>query len=97
LITATIILGSIAFALVYSCVWFCIPRLRRQIEQPKYWFLDQVQQYDRQCAGPDTSTTETSTTETSTAGTSTVDTTLADKSTADMRQTDARTDGQHAD
>jgi hypothetical protein len=89
-ITATIIVGSIAFALVYTCVWLCVPRLRRQIEQPKFWFLDQVHRYDRQCARRESRTTDTGATDMRTADTRQADTRQADTRPADTRAPDAR-------
>jgi hypothetical protein len=49
MITATIILASLVLAAAYTLAWFCLPRVRRQIEQPKHWFQEQVESYDREC------------------------------------------------
>jgi hypothetical protein len=49
MISATIILASIVLALVYACAWCLNPRFRQQIEQPKHWFQDQLEKYDREC------------------------------------------------
>lgn len=51
MITATIVIASLALALVYTGVWLFVPRAREQIEQPKHWFMDQIEQYDRACHG----------------------------------------------
>jgi hypothetical protein len=48
-ITATIIFGSLLLAVVYTYAWLRFPRVRKQIEQPKHWFQEQVETYDRQC------------------------------------------------
>jgi hypothetical protein len=49
MISATIIIASVVLALAYACVWCLNPRFRQQIEQPKHWFQDQIEQYDRNC------------------------------------------------
>ena len=49
MISATIIVLSVVFALAYAMVWCVNPRFRRQIEQPKHWFQDQLEKYDREC------------------------------------------------
>ncbi len=49
MITATIIFGSVVLALAYAAVWIFVPRVRGQIEQPKHWFVEQIQQYDQAC------------------------------------------------
>lgn len=49
MISATIIIASVVLALAYACVWCMNPRFRQQIEQPKHWFQDQLEKYDRQC------------------------------------------------
>jgi hypothetical protein len=49
MISATIIIASVVLALVYACVWLINPRFRQEIEQPKHWFQDQLEQYDREC------------------------------------------------
>jgi hypothetical protein len=48
MISATIIIASVVLALAYACVWCINPRFRQQIEQPKHWFQDQLEKYDRQ-------------------------------------------------
>jgi hypothetical protein len=48
MISATIIIASIVLALVYTCLWSVSPRFRQQVEQPKYWFQDQLEKYDRE-------------------------------------------------
>jgi hypothetical protein len=45
-ITAVIISASLALAAAFSLAWLLVPSLRRQIEDPKHWFQDQVQRYD---------------------------------------------------
>ncbi|MGD8341265.1 MAG: hypothetical protein PVH89_10805 [Gammaproteobacteria bacterium] len=49
MISATIIIASVVLALVYGCVWCMSPEFRQQIEQPKHWFQDQLEKYDREC------------------------------------------------
>ena len=49
MITAIIVISTIALAAVFTIAWLTKPALRRQIEQPKYCFQDQVQQYNQQC------------------------------------------------
>ena len=49
MITATIIIATLALVAAFSSAWIFGPRLRKQIEDPKHWFQDHVQQYDRQC------------------------------------------------
>ncbi len=48
MISATIIIASVVLAIVYMCVWSLSPRFRQQVEQPKYWFQDQLEKYDRE-------------------------------------------------
>jgi hypothetical protein len=48
MISATIVIASVILALAYACVWCLSPRFRRQIEQPKHWFQDQLEKYDRE-------------------------------------------------
>jgi hypothetical protein len=49
MISATIVIGSVVLALTYACIWCMSPRFRQQIEQPKHWFQDQLEKYDREC------------------------------------------------
>ena len=49
MITATIIVASLILAAVYTVAWLCFPKARKQIEQPKLWFQEQVETYDREC------------------------------------------------
>lgn len=49
MISLTIIVATVALALVYALAWLFIPAVRSQIEQPKYWFQDRLRQYDREC------------------------------------------------
>ena len=49
MISATIVIASVVLALAYACVWCLSPRFRQQIEQPKHWFQDQLEKYDREC------------------------------------------------
>lgn len=58
MITATIIVASLILAAVYTVAWLCFPRARKQIEQPKLWFQEQVETYDRECRRDDTPTQE---------------------------------------
>ena len=48
MISATIIIASVVLALAYGCLWCINPRFRQQVEQPKYWFQDALQKYDRE-------------------------------------------------
>ena len=47
MISLTIVIGTVLLALVYIGIWCVSPRFRRQIEQPKHWFQDQLEKYDR--------------------------------------------------
>jgi predicted HicB family RNase H-like nuclease len=49
MISATIIIASVVLALAYVVVWLVNPKFRQQIEQPKYWFQDQLEKYDHEC------------------------------------------------
>ena len=49
MIAGTIVILSIVFGVVFLLAYLTNPGLRRQIEQPKYGFQEQVQCYDRQC------------------------------------------------
>ena len=48
MISVTIVIGSVVLALTYACIWCMSPRFRQQVEQPKHWFQDQLQKYDRE-------------------------------------------------
>jgi hypothetical protein len=48
-ISSGIIIASILLALIYAAVWCLNPRFRQQIEEPKHWFQDQLEKYDREC------------------------------------------------
>ena len=48
MISLSIIVATIALALVYALAWLFVPGVRNQIEQPKHWFQDRLQQYDRE-------------------------------------------------
>ena len=44
----TIIVGcAFALAIAFTLAWLVKPQLRSQIEAPKHFFQDRVQQYDR--------------------------------------------------
>lgn len=47
MIAAIIVWGSVFCAAVYCLVYLLSPRLRAQIEQPKYRFQEQVQNFDK--------------------------------------------------
>lgn len=49
MISLAIIIASVALALVYALAWAFVPGVRQQIEQPKHWFQDRLQQYDHAC------------------------------------------------
>ena len=51
MISAIVILASLAFGLAFFLAWLLRPGLREEIERPKYWFQDQLRRYDRQCQG----------------------------------------------
>jgi len=48
MITAIIVIVSIIFAIAFSLAYLVKPNLRKQIEQPKYFFHEQVQAYNQQ-------------------------------------------------
>jgi len=47
MITAIIVWGSLVGALAFSAAYLLSPRLRAQVEQPKYQFHQQVQDFDK--------------------------------------------------
>jgi hypothetical protein len=49
MIATIIVTLSLVLAGIYTLAWICKPSLRRQIEEPKYGFQEQVHQYNRQC------------------------------------------------
>ena len=49
MISALIIVASVVLALAYACAWCLNPRFRHQVEQPKHWFQEQLESYDREC------------------------------------------------
>ncbi len=49
MITAIIVISSVLLAAIFTVAWLTNPALRRQIEQPKHGFQEQVRQYNRQC------------------------------------------------
>ena len=49
MITAIIVGSTVLLATIFTLAWLTNPALRRQIEQPKHCFQDQVHQYNRQC------------------------------------------------
>jgi beta-lactamase regulating signal transducer with metallopeptidase domain len=51
MISNFIVISSIILALAFTIVWIVRPNLRRRIEEPKYFFLQQVQQYNRRVSG----------------------------------------------
>lgn len=50
MITAVIVWGSLFGALAFCIAYLCSPRLRAQVEQPKYRFHQQVQDFDKNAA-----------------------------------------------
>lgn len=42
-----IVFIAVGFAILFSVAWACSPKLRVWIERPKYRFLAEVQEYDR--------------------------------------------------
>ena len=46
--TNTIVLGSIALAVLYFLAWIVRRDFREQIERPKHRFQDQIKAYDEQ-------------------------------------------------
>jgi hypothetical protein len=48
MITNLIVGLSVAFAVALLLANWLVPALRRQIEQPKYTFQEQLQQFDKQ-------------------------------------------------
>lgn len=50
MITAIIVWGSILAAVAFSVAYLLSPRLRSQVEQPKYLFQQQVQNFDKNTA-----------------------------------------------
>lgn len=50
MISAIIVWGSILGALLFTVAYLLSPRLRAQVEQPKFKFHQQVQDFDRDAA-----------------------------------------------
>lgn len=50
MITSIIVWGSVLAAVVFSAAYLLSPRLRAQVEQPKYQFQKQVQNFDKNAA-----------------------------------------------
>ena len=50
MITAIIVWGSLIFAGIICVIYFVNPSWRKQIEQPKYQFRKQTQDFDKQMA-----------------------------------------------
>lgn len=48
MIASLIVILSLVLAGAYTLAWIIKPGLRRQIEQPKYNFQEQVRRYNRQ-------------------------------------------------
>lgn len=46
MITSIIVWGSVIAAIVFSAAYFLSPRLRSQVERPKYQFQEQLQNFD---------------------------------------------------
>jgi len=49
MITTIIVISSVLLAAIFTIAWLANPAFRRQIEQPKHCFQDQLQQYNQQC------------------------------------------------
>jgi uncharacterized protein (DUF2236 family) len=47
MMTTIIVVASLAFGVALTLAWLLKPQLRAQIEAPKHFFQDRVQQYDR--------------------------------------------------
>jgi len=50
MISAIIVWGSLLAALVFSVAYLLSPRLRAQVERPKFTFHQQVQDFDKNAA-----------------------------------------------
>ena len=50
MITFIIVWGSVLAAVVFSVAYLLSPRLRAQVEQPKYQFQQQVRNFDKNAA-----------------------------------------------
>jgi hypothetical protein len=48
-ITAIIVLGSLALAMLFAAAWWLKPALRAQIEAPSEHFAVAARSYDRAC------------------------------------------------
>ncbi len=48
MIASFIVISSIVLALVFTIAWFTRPDLRQQVEDPKYFFQQQVKHHDKQ-------------------------------------------------
>ena len=60
MISALIVSLSVTMAVVFAIFYATRPELRRQIEAPKYTFLERLQRYDRQHAETQTTPKENS-------------------------------------
>ncbi len=49
MITAIIVLGSLALAALFAAAWWLQPDLRAQIEAPSRQFASAARRYDRAC------------------------------------------------
>ena len=47
MITDTIVLASVVFAVAFAAAWLVSPALRAWIEQPKHRFQESAGEYDR--------------------------------------------------
>ena len=47
MISGIVIVASLVLAAGFCLAWLIRPGLRRDIEQPKHWFQDQLRRYDQ--------------------------------------------------
>ncbi len=47
MIASFIVISSIVLALVFTIAWFTQPGLRRKLEDPKYFFQQQVKKHNK--------------------------------------------------
>jgi len=52
IVTSIVVVASLILAAGFALAWLLAPGFRRQIEDPKRWFANQVQRYDQACFEP---------------------------------------------
>ena len=52
IVTGIVIVASMILAAGFGLAWLLAPGFRRQLEDPKRWFENQVRQYDQACGEP---------------------------------------------